>query len=408
MDNDDALRGRIFTRRDVLALMGAAGLVTAAGCGTASMAIDANPDPASLFPGLPGIPQGAADIAGGKRVSIAADNAVNGADAASRAATHTTVAGTALEMEPLAAGAVAWALYSWGTFAAADTPAQLVTDITSGSAAQFWLLLSNYASGRWEVRGPFTSGAQTLAYTNAVNYISPAGNTYAAVVVVSGHAVTVNGLNLKAVTVPDVIATPELTEGPFFEDERLERSDLTGGTLRAAVANGAPFALQVVVYEMDGAAVTPLPGVQVDVWHCDALGIYSDEPAGMQQEDTQGQTWLRGYQMTDSNGQVAFTTVYPGWYISRATHIHFKIRKFNGAATTREFTSQMFFDDALSNAVQASAPYTGSAGRVQNSADSIYMEVQSGEAVGPKLLLDVQPDGSGGYTARFVVGLDFS
>jgi protocatechuate 3,4-dioxygenase beta subunit len=73
--------------------------------------------------------------------------------------------------------------------------------------------------------------------------------------------------------------------------------------------------------------------------------------------NTEGQKWLRGYQVTDANGVAQFTTIYPGWYSGRAVHIHFKIRtslEDNGY----EFTSQFFFGDSLSDQVFANAPYT--------------------------------------------------
>ena len=97
----------------------------------------------------------------------------------------------------------------------------------------------------------------------------------------------------------------------------------------------------------------------MDIWHCDAHGLYSD--VSDPRFDTQGKKFLRGYQTTDSNGVAKFITIYPGWYQGRAVHIHFKIR--SGSGPVYEFVSQLFFDDALSDQVYNQAPYDGRGAR---------------------------------------------
>ena len=92
-----------------------------------------------------------------------------------------------------------------------------------------------------------------------------------------------------AVSSLSCVATPEETIGPYFVDERLNRSDLTSGTTRRGVVDGVPLGLELAVYEVSGGACAPLSGAQVDVWHADALGTYSDEAA----LGTRGQTYLR-------------------------------------------------------------------------------------------------------------------
>jgi protocatechuate 3,4-dioxygenase beta subunit len=144
------------------------------------------------------------------------------------------------------------------------------------------------------------------------------------------------------------------------------------------------------VSRVSGSACAALSGATVDIWHCDALGVYSD--ATDPSFNTKGQKFLRGYQTTDASGTARFTTIYPGWYQGRAVHIHFKIR-----TTTSEFTSQLFFDDALNTQVFASAPYSqkGTSGVMRNSADGIYNS---------KLLLSPTKSGNA-YAATFDVGL---
>jgi protocatechuate 3,4-dioxygenase beta subunit len=134
----------------------------------------------------------------------------------------------------------------------------------------------------------------------------------------------------------------------------------------------------------------------VDVWHCDALGLYSDVSAN----GTVGQEFLRGYQITDSSGVARFTTIYPGWYQGRAVHIHFKVRSATSAGSVYEFTSQLFFDDDLTDQVHAQEPYTAKGQRdMLNSEDGIYNQG------GSQLVLAVSETGEG-YAATFDIALE--
>jgi protocatechuate 3,4-dioxygenase beta subunit len=166
------------------------------------------------------------------------------------------------------------------------------------------------------------------------------------------------------------VATPEETIGPYFVDERLNRSDLTSGTTRRGVVDGVPLGLELAVYEVSGGACAPLSGAQVDVWHADALGTYSDEAA----LGTRGQTYLRGYQIADDAGTVTFRTIYPGWYSGRTVHVHVLVRAFDASGSTAlQLATQMYFDDAITDAVLAIAPYDSRGSRDRtNSTDSLY------------------------------------
>jgi protocatechuate 3,4-dioxygenase beta subunit len=198
---------------------------------------------------------------------------------------------------------------------------------------------------------------------------------------------------------PSCIVRPALTEGPYFVDERLNRSDIRSDPSNGTVKDGAPLALRFAVSRMDGAACTPLAGALVDVWHCDALGVYSDvtDPGFT----TVGQKYLRGYQVTDADGAARFTTIYPGWYGGRTVHIHFKIRTDPTSAAGLDFTSQVFFDDSLTDVVHARAPYATKGPRtLRNAGDFIY------RGGGDQLLLTVTDDGAGGYVATFEVAID--
>ncbi len=205
-----------------------------------------------------------------------------------------------------------------------------------------------------------------------------------------------------------VVATPALTEGPFFVDERLNRSNLAAGTTRPSVARAVPLELKLGVYGVRGSTAAPVCGAHVDIWHSDAIGAYSDEGGqGMQREDTRGQTWLRGYQLTDKSGAVTFKTIYPGWYMGRTPHIHFKVRTYTpNGREAYELTSQFFFDDTLSDRVFGRAPYnTRTIRRPRNLDDGIYCQPEpDGTPAGEQLTLNVVPSGAG-YAARSNIGL---
>jgi protocatechuate 3,4-dioxygenase beta subunit len=191
------------------------------------------------------------------------------------------------------------------------------------------------------------------------------------------------------------VLSPEKTEGPYFVDERLNRSDIRIDSSNGSVQPGVPLRLTITVYDVDNACA-PVPGAAVDIWDANAEGLYSDVSANR----TGGRKYLRGYQVADANGAVQFTTVYPGWYSGRAIHIHFKIRKFDGSSATYEFTSQIFFDESINQAVLAQGPYS-SRGQADtpNSADNIY------GTDGGDITAAVAADGSGGYAATFAVGV---
>jgi protocatechuate 3,4-dioxygenase beta subunit len=161
--------------------------------------------------------------------------------------------------------------------------------------------------------------------------------------------------------------TPEQTEGPFYVAlERVRERIATGQP-------GVPLHLAIKIVNASGSA--PVTGAAVDIWHCNASGIYSDESS----EGTLGQIFLRGVQLTGSDGIARFITIYPGHYRGRATHIHVKVhiaggvhgKTYSGGHVCH--TGQLFFDDASSSTVYASAAYShDTATRVANAQDNIY------------------------------------
>jgi len=169
------------------------------------------------------------------------------------------------------------------------------------------------------------------------------------------------------------VVKPQLTAGPYFVDGALERSDIRADPATGEVSAGTPLDLRFQVSRIAEDACVPLAGAVVDVWHCDARGVYSDvEDPGF---DTRGRKFLRGHQVTDADGAARFTTIYPGWYRGRAVHIHFKVRSAPKAAPGFDFTSQLFFDDELTDRVHAQEPYAANGPRDRrNSDDGIFRQ----------------------------------
>ena len=196
---------------------------------------------------------------------------------------------------------------------------------------------------------------------------------------------------------PSCVVRPEQTEGPYFVDERLNRSDIRSDPTDGRVKPGTPLALTLLVSRLSAGDCQPLPGAQIDIWHCDAQGVYSDvQDPGF---SSIGQKFLRGYQVTDARGAVQFVTVYPGWYPGRTVHIHFKIRTATVARRTFEFSSQLYFDDGLTDRVHADPPYAATGLRTtRNQQDWIFRR-------GGNQLLLVPTTMAGGYSATFAIGL---
>jgi protocatechuate 3,4-dioxygenase beta subunit len=153
------------------------------------------------------------------------------------------------------------------------------------------------------------------------------------------------------------VLTPEMTEGPYYVEGDKVRRNITEGKA------GVPLTLRLTV--LDVSTCRPIKGAAVDIWHCDAGGVYS----GTSVQDTENLTFLRGIQRTDKNGLAIFRTIYPGWYTSRAVHIHLKV--YLGGRTVH--TGQLFFPDSLTDVVYRRSPYNRRSRRdTRNATDSIF------------------------------------
>lgn len=235
-----------------------------------------------------------------------------------------------------------------------------------------------------------TAAALPEAATAEAIAVDPTAQAAAATEVAAAEA--------ASAAAPSCVVRPELTEGPYFVDGQLNRADIRVDPSDNSVKEGVPLVLTFAVSQVANNACTPLAGAMVDVWHCDAAGIYSgvNDPNA----NTSGQMWLRGYQLTDEHGLAEFLTIYPGWYSGRAVHIHFKIRTPGPNGQTYDFTSQLFFDEAINATVFGIPPYASRGlANVPNASDGIYRN-------GGDQLLLTPTTIEEGYAARLDIALD--
>ena len=203
----------------------------------------------------------------------------------------------------------------------------------------------------------------------------------------------------NASAAPSCVLSPEQTEGPYYIAREKVRSNITEGR------SGTRLRLRIAV--QDAATCKPIKGAAVDIWHCDAGGIYSDFEAasggapGSGSGPTDKHTFLRGIQFTNSKGIAQFQSLYPGWYRGRTVHIHVKVHLSKAVVGHVVHTGQLYFSDALTSKVYQASPYKSRAAARDtfNSTDSIY---RSG---GPQSTLSMKHDGHGGFIGTITLGV---
>jgi len=202
--------------------------------------------------------------------------------------------------------------------------------------------------------------------------------------------------------------TPQQTEGPYFVDGMPNRSDIRSDPSDGSVQQGIPLHLVIHVYDVDNGSCVPLKGARVDIWHANPQGTYS----AVRDQGTTGKKFLRGYQLTDNNGTVRFTTIYPGWYQGRAIHIHDKVRTFNGSEKTLEWTSQIYINNSINQQVSTQLPYSNRGPpNMTNQQDGIYIGASTDDLVprnsGQHLMLNLTKDKQS-YLGTFNIVLNSS
>jgi protocatechuate 3,4-dioxygenase beta subunit len=153
------------------------------------------------------------------------------------------------------------------------------------------------------------------------------------------------------------VLAPEQTEGPYYVDDAAIRRNVTEGK------PGVALTLRLTV--VNASTCKPIKGASVEIWHCDAAGVYS----ATSQQSTENERFLRGVQRTDAKGLAIFRTIYPGWYQGRTVHIHTMVHIGGNVV----HTGQLYFSDAVTDAVYKRSPYSSRPNRnPRNSGDSIY------------------------------------
>jgi len=211
------------------------------------------------------------------------------------------------------------------------------------------------------------------------------------------------------------VAFPGETEGPYPADGRgrgtvtsvlggaaLQRTDIrTSFGNFSGAAQGLPLQLTLTVVDVDNGCA-PLEGRAVYLWHCNAAGQYS-------LYDLPQQNYLRGLQVSDAQGRVTFTTIYPGCYDGRFPHIHFEVFESAARATHgREatLTSQLALPAETDAQVYALAQYQGSSAnlaRVSLERDNVFGDNTAAQVAAQMLRMSGSPNA--GYRALATVGL---
>ena len=175
--------------------------------------------------------------------------------------------------------------------------------------------------------------------------------------------------------------TPTQTEGPYYLDVDRIRGDIREDR------QGTPLRVAARVVDADGC--TPLKNAVFEIWHCDAGGLYSGfeaasrGPGGGGQATVDETRYLRGAQVTNADGIAEILSIFPGWYQGRTVHIHAKVHLSNAEA----LTTQLYFDDEVTDAAFRAVPYSSRPNRsTRNDDDGIYRS---------EATLTVSEDGAG-------------
>ena len=202
---------------------------------------------------------------------------------------------------------------------------------------------------------------------------------------------------------------PQQTEGPYFVDGTPNRSDITSDTSNGVTQEGINLNLTIHVYGIDNGSCVPIKGAKVDVWHANSTGAYS----AVGEMATLGSNFLRGNQITDDNGTVTFSTIYPGWYPGRAIHIHDKVRMVNESQDKLEWTSQIYFDDSLNEEIHKKTPYSNHGNpQTPNERDMIFIGPSTDGLIksnsGKLLLMNTTKNGQNAYGGSINILLNAS
>jgi protocatechuate 3,4-dioxygenase beta subunit len=228
----------------------------------------------------------------------------------------------------------------------------------------------------------------------------------------AAHAARVAGSSQSTVCA----LSAEVTQGPYYLQHSLVRPNIAEGK------SGFPLNLTMTVVDTTGSCA-PLSGRPVEIWHCDAWGYYSGftsaSPGGAVpalESEGDPETFLRGVQVTDAQGHVTFTSIVPGWYSPRVTHIHVKVHQGGDIETTYEngstvHTTQLLFPDDVCQAYSALEPYSEHQLELTKLIDDqVYNEALSGGGDPTTMVPAVTPVNAAsiadGYNMTITLGID--
>ncbi|MEO7767377.1 MAG: hypothetical protein ABIS01_08125 [Ferruginibacter sp.] len=181
--------------------------------------------------------------------------------------------------------------------------------------------------------------------------------------------------------------TPAVPEGPYYKDEHLNRVDITEGKKGITID---------YIFKVEDKNCHPIKDAVVDIWQCDAEGHYSD----FKQENTYNQTWLRGYQKTDTNGECRFTSIFPGWYPNRLTHLHAKVHTND----KNVLTTNLFFKKDIENEIYKS-PFYSKGPNPLSILDDYELSVDKNTVRHDTLVMTVAKDGNGNLIASYTIAI---
>lgn len=195
------------------------------------------------------------------------------------------------------------------------------------------------------------------------------------------------------------VLIPEETQGPYpllaiLSNSAMVRQDITEGK------TGVPLTISLKIIDINNSC-TPISNAAVYIWHCDKDGHYSGYSSNHNGGNYSGQTFMRGIQVTDSDGIVTFTAVYPGWYAGRITHVHFQIYLNDNLTVTATATSQLAFPADVTTAVYNSSLYT----KGQNTSVTSFSQDNIFSDGTTYQMVSIEGDTTNGYVASLTVGI---
>lgn len=323
------------------------------------------------------------------------DSSYSGSTSSAVVITVTAVVGTTATTTSLSVSSTVITVGSSLTLTARVTPTAATGTVAFYNGTTL-LGSSSLASGVATLTTSFTAAqtaSLTAVYSGDSTYASSTSSPVSVSVTSSTSAACGSAIN-------------PVTEGPYWVSDAASgynRSDIRSNLDGSSTQSGVPFNLVLYCYDRKNSCAA-MQNVQVDIWHCNSAGIYSGVKNSTNGggADYTSQSWLRGYQLTDSTGMVAFTTIVPGWYNGRTTHIHIRFRStYDSSSSGSTNTAQLFFDQTFIDTLDTTVSPYSSLGKnsVTNAGDSIY------NSEGGTTILSLSGSATSGYTATFSVYL---